>query len=160
MRKLLGISQEYMLSAIEQKIYNELIKESQLLLVVGNVQFAVILLTFADEVECGEAVNLCLRYIAEHLKIPSVLDELKLKHVPDVPEDPWNSLMRNEKLSVDVKTKLMGLIIKRNVKDLINTDGGGGCNLGKTRVELNRIANELIYFKLQSEVKAIGIHGV
>ena len=67
-RKLLEISKEYMLCAIEQKICNELIKESQLIEVAGNKKLAVSLLNFADEIQCVEAVDNCVKIIAKNMK--------------------------------------------------------------------------------------------
>ena len=140
LRKLFNLSQEYMLNAIEQKIYQELIHKSKSLILEKDMEYAVPLFILADEVRCGEAIDNCIRVISENLKIQR---EIKFKkHFLPETTDTWTFLVKNENLREKSKAKLIGLLMKKNIKDLRNKN----CDLESIENELNIVSNEFLNF--------------
>ena len=104
------------------------------------MEYAVPLFILADEVHCGEAIDNCLRFISENLEIHR---EIKFKkHFLPETTDTWTFLVKNESLREKSKAKLIGLLMKKNIKDLRNKN----CDLESIENELNIIANEFLNF--------------
>ena len=144
MRKLFELSQEYMLNGVEQMIRQELINKTKLLMLTKDMVYAVPLLLLADEIRCEEAINNCLRFISQNLTIHQDMRFKKyILTEEDVTTDTWTLLMENKHLRENSKTKLMGLMIKKNIKDLRNNLEN--CDLlDKTEAELNCISDQLM----------------
>ena len=142
--KLFQLSQEYMLNGIEQMIRQELINKTKLLMLTNDMGYAIPSLFLADEIRCEEAVNNCLRFISQNLTIHQDMRFKKyILTEEDVTTDTWTLLMENEHLRENSKIKLMGLMMKKNIKNLRNNLEN--CDLlDKTEAELNCISDQLM----------------
>ena len=146
MRKLFELSQEYMLNRIEQMIRQELISKSKLLMLTKDMEYATSLFILADELRYEEAVNNSLRFISQNLTIHQDIQFKKYFLTEEVTADTWTLLMKNERLREISKTKLMGLMLKKNIKNL--RQNLENCDLlERTEAELNCISDQLITYK-------------
>ena len=106
-----------------------------------DMEYAILLLIFADKVRCDDAIEICLLSIPEKLEIHD-----KYIYSNNNYTESWKLLMKKNTLSVQTKVNLSGLMLKRKFYEY-----SGQTNDEYRRridVDINAIANELINFKV------------
>lgn len=127
-----------MITSLRDQILQEVTRLGRQLRPSSDIASAVDLLTFAHNIQCEATVANCLRFISSRNAYSSVI-------VSNGSLENLSTLLEQQNVELDLRFKLMGLILKREMKELVPHPT---TEKKEAWEDVMTIANELIKFKM------------